>query len=55
MTRGSRPLVDFKNQTELETWLSSQPREVSLVLAVRAALRVLPLMHEAVRLWVQKS
>jgi hypothetical protein len=44
-----RPLVDFKDQRELDAWLQTQPREVAVILAVRAALRVLPLVQEALR------
>jgi hypothetical protein len=34
--------INFGRRGELETWLGRQPREVSVILAVRAALRLLP-------------
>ncbi len=39
----------FRDREALEEWLQTQSREVCLVLAVRAALRVLPLAARAVR------
>ncbi|HEY8006915.1 MAG TPA: hypothetical protein VIE66_09020 [Methylocella sp.] len=38
-------LADFKNNEELEGWLRGRPREVSITLAARAALRVLPVVQ----------
>jgi len=47
--RREAPLVDFKNATDFEKWRDSKPREVSVALAARAALRVLPIIQMAVR------
>jgi len=38
--------LKFTNRQELEAWLEKQPREVSVVIAARAALRVLPLLYQ---------
>jgi hypothetical protein len=40
-------LADFKNRGQLEAWLGKQPPEVAVVLAARAALRVLPVVQTA--------
>ncbi|MHB8886713.1 MAG: hypothetical protein ACYC5H_16845 [Methylovirgula sp.] len=37
-------LVDVTNQKELRAWLRTQPRQISVVLAARAALRMLPML-----------
>ncbi len=42
-------LADFKNNDALRAWLRTQPREVSVALAARAALRVLPILLTAER------
>ncbi len=43
------PLADLKNNDALRAWLRTQPREVSVALAARAALRVLPILLTAER------
>ena len=40
--------LKFTNGEELDRWLRTQPREVNIVIAARAALRVLPLLHVVV-------
>jgi len=45
--RREAPLADINNREQLEAWLQTQPHEVSVALAARAALRVLPLVQEA--------
>jgi hypothetical protein len=40
-------LTDFKNRSQLEAWLGKQPPDVAIVLAARAALRVLPVAQTA--------
>ena len=37
-------MAEFKDGAELQTWLEKQPRAVSVVIAARAVLRVLPLL-----------
>lgn len=39
--------LKFENHEELEAWLREQKREVAIIIAARAALRVLPLVVEA--------
>jgi hypothetical protein len=39
--------TDFKNRSQLEAWLGKQPPDVAVVLAARAALRVLPVVQTA--------
>ncbi len=41
------PLVDFQNREDFEKWLEGKPREVAVALAVRVALRVLPIAQKA--------
>ncbi len=42
--RARIPLVDFGKPDELRRWLGEQPRQVSIALAARAALRVLAII-----------
>jgi hypothetical protein len=39
--------TDFKNRSQLDAWLGKQPPDVAVVLAARAALRVLPVAQTA--------
>ncbi|MGH6835246.1 MAG: hypothetical protein ACREC9_06780 [Methylocella sp.] len=43
------PLANFKNNDELRAWLRTHPREVSVALVARAALRALPIVLTAER------
>jgi hypothetical protein len=40
-------MVDFKSREELKAWLETQPPKVSVAIAARAALRVLPYVQTA--------
>ena len=40
-------MVEFLKREDIENWLNDKPREVSVAIAARAALRVLPLMNRA--------
>ncbi len=42
-------LTDFKNRPQLEAWLGKKPPDVAVVLAARAAMRVLPIVQGAKR------
>ncbi|PZR94067.1 MAG: hypothetical protein DLM68_00220 [Hyphomicrobiales bacterium] len=44
---GDAPLAEIKNEKDFEEWLHGKPREVSVALAARAALRVLPVGNVA--------
>ena len=37
-------VTDFTNQDEAKRWLESKPREIGIVFAARAALRVAPIL-----------
>lgn len=39
--------LNFTNREELDAWLKTQPREAGVVIAARAALRTLPLLHRS--------
>ena len=39
-------MVDFGNTADVQRWLQAQPHEVAVVMAARAALRVLPIGPE---------
>src|SRR4051794_265649 len=43
--RKSAADIDFSNFDEAREWFRRQPREVSVTLAIRSALRVLPLIE----------
>lgn len=36
-------MVDFGNSADARSWFQAQPREVAVVMAARAALRILPI------------
>ena len=42
-----RQLVEITNPEQLEAWLRTQPREIAIALAARAALRVVPIAWSA--------
>ncbi len=46
---GRDGVVEFRNRKDIQDWLMDKPREVSVAIAARAALRVLPLMNGARR------
>jgi TIR domain-containing protein len=46
----SRPALDFSNREDVERWLADKPRDVAVVFAARAALRVAPLLVTALGL-----
>jgi hypothetical protein len=41
--------IDFSNRNDVRRWLLNKPREVAVVFAARAALRVAPLLAAALR------
>ena len=47
---GESGRLNFDHRDELERWLNEQPREVSVAIAARAALRALPLLATDSRL-----
>lgn len=47
MQREGLPVVEFKNSDDVERWLVDKPREVAIVIAARAALRVIPAFANA--------
>ena len=44
---GQAALLEFRDREPLEAWLRTQPNEVAMIIAVRTALRVLPLLETA--------
>ena len=40
-------MVDFAKQNDVKRWLNGKPREVAVIIAARAALRVVPLLVDS--------
>lgn len=47
-------MVEITNRKELKAWLERRPREACVIIAVRAALRILPFLNSADRQWLEE-
>jgi len=42
-------VVEFSKRQDVERWLKNKPREIAVIIAARAALRVVPILSESVQ------